>query len=221
MFNMNNNKHKDKQRKSISPYIQYKNMADDSITLQIFDIVERNPEVSQGKIMMQTGLAAGLVHSFMSRILEKGWVRVKRVNAKRWLYFMTPEGFVEKSRLVMGYLSRTLQSYKTAQGLVSQQLELCRENGWYRLVVAGDNEVADIAAISVKAAEGFILEGILSGNALNGNKLDQRIYSYDEVLNLQFDRLWVCDLEFAQWYRQNHEACAPFKVTFITDLIIL
>lgn len=221
--NKNKNKHPNKPQKSsnnISPYAQYKNMADDSITLQIFDIVEKNSEVSQGKIMAQTGLAAGLVHSFMSRILEKGWVRAKRVNAKRWLYFMTPEGFVEKSRLIMGYLSRTLQSYKAAQALVSQQLELCRKNGCYRLVVAGDNEVADIAVLRIKATEGFILEGILSGITPDGNKDDQGIYGYDEVRNLQFDRLWACDMEFINWYRLNHEACVPIKVTLIAEMIM-
>jgi len=70
-----------------SPYTHYKNLADDDIAMRILEIIDQTPDVSQRKITIQTGLAAGLVHSFMRRVINKGWVRAKQVSAKRWLYF--------------------------------------------------------------------------------------------------------------------------------------
>lgn len=203
----------------VSPYIKYKAMADDTIKLQIFDMVERNSKVSQGKITSQTGLAAGLVHSFMKHIIEKGWVRAKKVSAKRWLYFMTPDGVVEKGRLAMNYIARTLQSYKVAKAIMQDQLDICRKNGWLQLVVAGDNEFADIAALHIEALPGFTLHAVLSKNVPSKVDGGYRVMPFEAVESLQFDKLLVCDPDFMLWYESGNRSSADLaRFIIITDL---
>ena len=185
-----------------SPHAHYKGLADDAVALQIFDIIERNPKISQKKITMHTGLAAGLVHSFMRKVIARGWVRAKQVSAKRWLYFLTPEGFFQKGRLTMNYFSRTMSTYRMMQKLVRDHLELCIANDWLKLVVVGDNELAEICVMNIKASNNFDLVAVVSGNG-NGNSIvGTENLEYGSINNLVYDRLLICDGSFRHWHQQ-------------------
>ena len=184
-----------------SPHAHYKTLADDAVALQIFDIIERNPKISQKKITLHTGLAAGLVHSLMRKVISKGWVRVKQVSAKRWLYFLTPEGFFEKSRLTVNYFSRTMSTYRMMQKLVREQLELCAENDWLKLVVAGDNELAEICVLNIRASNEFDLVAVVSGRGNGKTIVDRDIQDYESIQNLNYDKFFICDTAFSLWHR--------------------
>lgn len=193
---------KDNNQESI--HAQYKKMADEAVTLRIFDIIEQNPRTSQQKITMQTGLTTGLVHSFMKRVIKKGWVRAKQVNAKRWLYFMTPEGFMEKSRLTMGYLSRTLNAYRSAQEIVEAQLENCLENNWIRLVVVGDNELAEITALNIQASNDLTLVAVIAERRNDVTIAGELVRPFSSIDNLNFHKLLVCDHSFISWNMKHN-----------------
>lgn len=193
---------KDNNQESI--HAQYKKMADEAVTLRIFDIIEQNPRTSQQKITMQTGLTTGLVHSFMKRVIKKGWVRAKQVNAKRWLYFMTPEGFMEKSRLTMGYLSRTLNAYRSAQEIVEAQLENCLENNWIRLVVVGDNELAEITALNIQASNDLTLVAVIAERRNDVTIAGELVRPFSAIDNLNFHKLLVCDHSFISWNMKHN-----------------
>jgi len=185
-----------------SPHAHYKGLADDAVALQIFDIIERNPKISQKKITMHTGLAAGLVHSFMRKVISKGWVKANKVSAKRWLYFLTPEGFFQKSRLSMKYFSRAMSTYRMMQKLVREHLELCIANDWLKLVVAGDNELAEICVLNIKASNNFDLVAVVSDNGNGKTIVGGKILEYDSIENLDYDRLLICDAGFSHWHQR-------------------
>lgn len=200
-----------------SPYVRYKNMADDDIAILILGMIEKSPEISQRKITLQTGLAAGLVHSFMRRVISKGWVRAKQVSARRWLYFVTPEGFMEKSRLTIDYVSRTLSNYRSAQNLIQGQLSHCLENDFKKLVVAGENEIAEIAALNIKANKDLTLVGILT-NGAGGDFVDQSdVLPFAAVSELDYDRILVCDISFLKWLRKQGNPVEESSIMFFIN----
>lgn len=181
-----------------------KTAADDAVVMHIFNLVERSPQISEKKITSFTGIAAGLAHSFMRNIVAKGWVKSRQVNARRWLYFMTPEGFAEKSRLTIKYLGNTLRTYKIAQKVIEEHLGLCQRNGWEKLVVAGSNELADIAVLNITGTKGLMLVGKL----INGGEGETYgkaavVFPYSEIEKLEFDRILVCEPSFAEWSAKN------------------
>jgi len=187
---------------TVSPYSSMKASADDAVIMQIFSLVEQVPQISERKITSFTGIAAGLAHSYMRKIVAKGWIKARQVSAKRWLYFMTPEGFAEKSRLTVKYLGNTLRTYKVAQTVVEEHLELCLSNGWGRLVVAGGNELADIAVLNINGTTGLTLAGkLINGEATNTRKAG--VFHYSEIGTLEYDRVLVCDPGFADWAGKN------------------
>ena len=184
-----------------SPHAHYKTLADDAVALQIFDIIERNPKISQKKITMHTGLAAGLVHSLMRKVISRGWVRAKQVSAKRWLYFLTPEGFFEKSRLTMNYFSRTMSTYRMMQKLVRENLELCIANDWLKLIVAGSNELAEICVLNIQASNDFDLVAVVSGNGNGMTIVGRKVLEYESISKLDFDKILICDADFSYWHK--------------------
>ena len=81
-------------------------------TLDLFEAVESRPDINQRQLAEELGISLGLANAFLKTILNKGWIRARKVKARRWLYFLTPQGSLEKSRLTLNYLQRTLKSFR-------------------------------------------------------------------------------------------------------------
>lgn len=197
-----------------SLYSHYKDAADDAVALEILNIIEDSKEVSQRKITRQTGLATGLVHSYMKRIINKGWVKAKQVSAKRWLYYVTPEGFLEKSRLTIKYLSVTLENYRSTQEVINNALELCRENGWTKLVVAGTDQLAEILILNIRASNELELAGVVSEDLNSEADIGIDPVPFDQIHNLSYDRILASEINFIEYCRGLGNS------SFITDRLI-
>ncbi|MDP1682591.1 MAG: winged helix-turn-helix transcriptional regulator [Burkholderiales bacterium] len=120
---------------------------DNARTLEILDIVQRNEQVSQRHLARQLGVALGLANSYLKRCVKKGWVKVQQAPANRYLYYLTPTGFTEKSRLTAEYLSTSLGFYREAGDSCSRIFDQCEQNGWHRVLLCGVSEVAEIAIL--------------------------------------------------------------------------
>jgi len=186
-------------KEKISPYTQYKKMADDAVALQILEIIEKKDKTSQHKIIRQTGLATGLVHSYMRKVINKGWVKAKQVSAKRWLYYLTPEGFIEKGRLTLKYFSITLQNYRDAQNMVRNHLDECLEKGWTKILVAGANDLAEITMLNILSSGELSLVGVISADSHDDIVLGSKVMPFESVRNIDYDKIIVCDISFFEW----------------------
>ena len=118
-----------------------------SLTLEILDTVQRNEQLSQRNLSRQLGVALGLTNSYLKRCVRKGWVKVQQAPANRYLYYLTPTGFAEKSRLTAAYLSYSLGFYREAGGSCARLLDQCIENQWRRLLLCGVSDLAEIAML--------------------------------------------------------------------------
>lgn len=199
---MHNTTPKGKGKVGNSPHVHYKNLADDAVALQILDEIEKDPNISQGKIVNRTGLAAGLVHSFMNKVISKGWVRVKQVSAKRWLYFMTPDGFLEKGRLTMYYLTRELRTYKKTQAAVLEMLQGLLRGNVKKLAVYGNSELAEIVVLNIKAMNTFELVAVASETS-DVTLVGVEVVDVEALRELEFDKLLRCD-SGSQFSRENN-----------------
>ena len=120
---------------------------DNARTLEILDIVQHNEQVSQRHLARQLGVALGLANSYLKRCIKKGWVKVQQAPANRYLYYLTPTGFTEKSRLTAEYLSTSLGFYREAGDSCQRVFDECERNGWHRLWLCGMSELAEIATL--------------------------------------------------------------------------
>jgi DNA-binding MarR family transcriptional regulator len=121
------------------------NSKDDQVTLELLDAIEQRSDVSQRHLAAKLGIALGLTNSYLKRCARKGYVKVKEVPANRYLYYLTPKGFAEKSRLTARFLSTSLTFYRQSAESCSELYRLCEQRRWRKVVLCGVSDLAEIA----------------------------------------------------------------------------
>ncbi|MBZ0148930.1 MAG: winged helix-turn-helix transcriptional regulator [Pseudorhodoplanes sp.] len=119
----------------------------DWIVLGLLESVERDGAQSQRLLATELGIALGLVNAYLKRCVNKGLVKVNEVPARRYAYFLTPQGFAEKSRLTVQYLSHSFSFFRRAKGDCSDALAHARTSGMRQIALAGVSDLAEIAVI--------------------------------------------------------------------------
>jgi DNA-binding MarR family transcriptional regulator len=120
---------------------------EEALTLELLNAIEARSDVTQRHLADRLGVALGLANSYLKRCVRKGLVKVTQAPANRYLYYLTPQGFVEKSRLTRDYLAASLDFYRRASDSMVRALEDCQARGAQRVVLAGVSELAEIASI--------------------------------------------------------------------------
>ena len=134
-------------------------------------------------------------------------MRLQRVRPNRFLYFITPAGIAEKTRMSQAYFSRNIQFYRETRDRISDSLgRLSRlwpaanggEPGPKRVVFFGAGEVAEIGFICLQATdltlvgvvdperrEPFFGLPVAAPEDLRGMKLNDA--AFDRVIVMVFD----------------------------------
>ena len=115
--------------------------------LELLDAIGRKSDVSQRHLARHMGVALGLANSYLKRCIRKGLIKISEAPANRYLYYLTPKGFSEKSRLTAKYLSSSFEFYRQASQSCLRILHDCEEREWRRLVFGGVSDLAEIAAL--------------------------------------------------------------------------
>jgi DNA-binding MarR family transcriptional regulator len=117
------------------------------IMLGLLDSVERGSATSQRSLASELGVALGLVNAYLKRCVRKGLVKVRHAPARRYAYYLTPNGFAEKSRLTVEYMSYSFSLFRRAKTDCMAVLGTARERGFTRIALYGVSDLAEIAAI--------------------------------------------------------------------------
>lgn len=117
------------------------------IMLGLLESVERDGAQSQRRLASELGVALGLVNAYLKRCITKGLVKVSEAPARRYAYYLTPNGFAEKSRLTFEYLSYSFSLFRRAKTDYTALLNEARQRGVGRVVLLGVSDLAEIAAI--------------------------------------------------------------------------
>jgi len=120
---------------------------EEQLVLELLDVVGRKRDVSQRHLAQHMGVALGLANSYLKRCIRKGFIKITGAPANRYLYYLTPQGFTEKSRLTARYLSSSLAFYRKAGESCLRVLEHCEQMGWQRIALCGISDLAEIAAL--------------------------------------------------------------------------
>jgi len=124
-----------------------KQQAEDQLTLELLDVVEKQNDVSQRHLATHMGVALGLANSYLKRCVRKGLIKITKAPANRYLYYLTPKGFNEKARLTAEYLSYSLSFYREAGQSCTRIFRLCQQQGWNKVLLCGVSDLAEIASL--------------------------------------------------------------------------
>ena len=117
-------------------------------TVKLLDNVEGNGDANQRFLAREIGVSIGLVNALVSRAVKKGLIKIKQAPARRYVYYLTPKGLAEKSRLVAEYLDFSLTFFRDARNEYNELFARCACQGQKRIVLCGAGELAEIATLA-------------------------------------------------------------------------
>ena len=85
------------------------------IELKLLTTIEENKNISQRSISKEINIALGLTNSLVKKFVKKGFLKLKQAPMKRFLYYLTAQGLIEKSRLTQEYIKSSLIFFKRAK----------------------------------------------------------------------------------------------------------
>ena len=83
--------------------------------INFFRILRRERILTQNSLAKKIVISIGMANALIKRSIKKGFIKAKAAPYKRFAYYLTPDGFGEKSRLVKEYLESSLDFYSKAK----------------------------------------------------------------------------------------------------------
>ena len=139
-------------------------------TLTLFNTVESRPEINQRQLARELDVSLGLTNTYFQRVLKKGWVRAQQVKPRRWLYFLTPQGALEKSRLSLSYLHRTLESFRELKSKGDEHLRILSKKGVSGIHLCGEDDLTEVLSYCFSGFEIELLSVISEKDLLENSE---------------------------------------------------
>ena len=133
---------------------------EEQLVLELLDAVGKQSNVSQRHLASNMGIALGLANSYLKRCIRKGFIKISEAPANRYLYYLTPKGFTEKSRLTAKYLSYSFAFYRKAGESCVDVFLRCESQAWRRILLYGISDLAEIATLRSREHD-LLIVGIL------------------------------------------------------------
>jgi DNA-binding MarR family transcriptional regulator len=167
------------------------------IMLGLLDAVEQDSVQSQRHLASELGIALGLVNAYLKRCMKKGLVKVRQAPARRYAYYLTPQGFAEKSRLTVEYLSYSFSFFRQAKTDCSELFRLARTRGLDRVLLFGQSDLAEIAALCAME-QGVAIVGLVDANTDAEQFIGAPVFKDIDVVGVPFDAVLITDVKNAR-----------------------
>jgi len=165
--------------------------------LGLLDAVEQNRAQSQRLLASELGIALGLVNAYLKRCIKKGLVKVRSAPARRYAYYLTPQGFAEKSRLTVEYLSYSFSFFREAKIDCSELLRLAKARGVRTILLAGLSDLAEIAALCAME-QGVEIIGVVQVGAAQRRFIGLPVFPNFDAVPGWFDSVMITDVNDAR-----------------------
>jgi len=120
-------------------------------------------------------------------------VKVRGAPARRYAYYLTPQGFAEKSRLTVEYLSYSFSFFRQAKTGCSGLFQSAKAAGVKKVLLAGQSDLAEIAALCA-LEHGIEIVGVVQAGAAKRQFIGLPVFADLESVSKPFDAVLITDL---------------------------
>lgn len=185
---------------------------DDWLELRLLDAVENGRFSSQREAAAELGIALGLVNVYVKRCVKKGWLKVLSVPARRYIYYLTPQGFSEKARLSAVYLRSSMNLFRKSRTDYAAVFGQAEGLGWQRVALVGLSDMTEIAYLCAQESPIKIV-AIIAPEADRASLLGVPIIADGDVLLQRCDGLVLTQIDTST--RQQHAPDGSALTTLI------
>lgn len=110
--------------------------------LEILEHIHTKKEaVHQRDLAKIAGLSLGMTNSILKRLMEKGWLMVKKVNNRNIQYIATPKGIEQITRKSYRYFKRTIKNVVYYREEIERQVRAIKKKGFDGVVLVGNSDL--------------------------------------------------------------------------------
>ncbi len=149
--------------------------------LEILEKIENDGHLTQRDLSREVGIALGLVNHLLKKMVKKGWIKIKNMDAKKIRYLITPEGAKEKSSLLYKRVESTIHFYLEAKRVIKEKVQHLKTEGVKSVSIYGINHVAEVLFIVLKEL-GLRLDCVVDNNKKGKEWFGYKVIGTDEFL---------------------------------------
>lgn len=116
--------------------------------LALLQEITADPDVSQAKLAEDLGVAIGTVNWHLKRLVEKGFVKVKRIRRRKLRYIITPEGIGLRAKLTLAYVQQSFSLFRQIRRDVRGHLQSLKELGIAAVRLEGSGDIAEVCRLT-------------------------------------------------------------------------
>lgn len=155
-------------------------------SLLLLDEISKGTPQSQRDLSKKLNIALGLVNSYIKNLVSKGYITIRAIPSKRYVYYLTPTGFAEKTRLTYHHLQNFTNLYKEARRDFKELFSRLHKEGVGSVIFAGADESAEIAYLSLQEFD-IEFEGIVDNEPAGRDFFRYRIMPFERVKEINAD----------------------------------
>ncbi len=187
--------------------------------LRLLEELERNPIISQRELSHKFGIALGVTNACLKRMIRKGWVRIKGFDHRRIGYYLTPKGFIEKSRLNFHLITGIIQHYSELKQVIGGRLLEMEHHGKERIVFYGVSDEMEVAFVTLQGVH-LKLAGIVEDDE---KFVPQIIFGYElepvsRIKELQPDCVLITSLIENEKKKEKLRQILDLNSIYIKDI---
>jgi DNA-binding MarR family transcriptional regulator len=157
-------------------------------TLHILEEVSKNHQISQRALSERLGVALGLTNLYLKRLIKKGYIKVKGIPGKRYLYYLTPTGFTEKTALSFQYMQFSWNFFQGIRTQWRDQFQQLQAQGVKQVVLCGTGELAELAYLSLRES-GLQVAAVVDDERTGSNFCGHTVEPLSSLKALRYDRV--------------------------------
>ena len=167
---------------------------EDLHVLRLMGEIDRNGNYTQRELSHRLNLSLGLVNTFLKRLVNKGYFKVKTMPRNRVKYFLTPEGLARKSKLTVEYLQYSVNFYRDIKKLLINKYKEMEKNKVNSVLFYGAGEVAELAYLYLQLTN-IRLAGIIDDKKSGADFFGLTIAGPDRINQMEWDMILLTRLE--------------------------
>ncbi len=123
------------------------------VELKLFNQIEKNKDHSQRSISKELNIALGLSNALLKKFVNKGFLKLSQAPMRRYFYYITPKGLVEKAKLTSDFLKSSLQFYNKIRNQYEKEFIKIKKNKYTKIILVGISEFTEIAILAAKLVD--------------------------------------------------------------------